>query len=145
MVKGLNEKNIEVRIPNEFGYERIAMESSASFARMLGFIEERVEDLKTAVSEACLNAMEHGNESRPEAQVTLNLKFTNNTLTVSVKDEGVGIREFPEDPDIKKQVQRLVPPRGLGIFLIKRLVDHVEFNQIAPEGHVVRIAMKLTL
>jgi serine/threonine-protein kinase RsbW len=139
-----NEKSIEVSIPNQFGYERIAMESSASFARMLGFIEERVEDLKTAVSEACLNAMEHGNENRPEAQVTLTMKFTNNTLTVSVIDQGSGIQKIPEVPDIKKQIQRLVPPRGLGIFLIKCLVDNVEFNQRTPEGHIVRIAMKLT-
>lgn len=144
MVKNLSEKNIEVSIPNKLGYERIAMESSASFARILGFVQERIEDLKTAVSEACLNAMEHGNEGRAEARVTLTMKFADNTLTVSVIDEGNGIREFPENPDIKKQVQRLVPPRGLGIFLIKRLVDQVEFNQRAPEGHMVRIAMKLT-
>ena len=102
------------------------------------------EELYLVLDETITNAMEHGNESRPEAQVTVNLKFTNNTLTVSVKDEGIGIREFPEVPDIQKQIQRLVPPRGLGIFLIKRLVDHVEFNQRAPGGHVVRIVMKLT-
>lgn len=48
----LDGQTIEVSLPNKLGYERIAMECSASFARIVGFVQERVEDLKTAVSEA---------------------------------------------------------------------------------------------
>ncbi len=66
MVRMLDERTIEVSLPNMLGYERIAMQCAASFAKIVGFVPERVEDLKTAVSEACLNAMEHGNKCHPD-------------------------------------------------------------------------------
>ena len=67
----LDGRTVEVTLPNKLGYERIAMECSASFAKMFGLKKERIEDLKTAVSEACLNAIEHGNKGRPEARVVI--------------------------------------------------------------------------
>ena len=82
------------------------MECSASFAKMAGLGPERIEDLKTAVSEACLNAMEHGNKLRPEARVVITMKYEDDDFRVSVMDEGDGIKRIPE-PDIKKKVEKL--------------------------------------
>jgi serine/threonine-protein kinase RsbW len=144
MMRKTDQQTIEVNLPNTPGYERIAMECSASFAKLVGFVQERVEDLKTAVSEACLNAIEHGNRGRPEARVIVTMSFDEDTLSVSVKDEGVGVSELPKAPDIEGRIENLEPPRGLGIYLIKQLVDHVEFNQMTKDGHVVRMAMKMT-
>ena len=61
--------SIDLSIPSELGYERVVREAAASFAHRLGFATERVEDLKTAVSEACLNAIEHGNAQTPGLRV----------------------------------------------------------------------------
>jgi len=138
----LNEPMVEVSLPNKVGYERIAMECSASFARIAGFVQERIEDLKTAVSEVCLNAIEHGNKGRPEARVIVAMNFEDDTLSVFVRDEGSGISELPQKPDVEKKLENLEAPRGLGIYLIKQLVDDVEFNQMTQDGHVVRIAMR---
>ncbi len=52
---------VEVRLPSRLGYEKVAMSTAAAVAKLMGFREDRVEDLKTAVAEACINAMEHGN------------------------------------------------------------------------------------
>jgi anti-sigma regulatory factor (Ser/Thr protein kinase) len=60
-----------------------------------------------------------------------------------VVDEGEGIEEFPEEPDILEKIENLETPRGLGIFLIKRLVDQVEFNKMTSEGHMVRMLIKM--
>ena len=144
IVRKLNDKTIEVSLPSKLGYERIAMESSASFAKIVGFMKERIEDLKTAVSEACLNAMEHGNKGRDDARVVVTMSFENDVLSVSVKDEGKGISEFPHEPDIEKKVEKLEPSKGLGVFLIKQLVDQVEFNNTTEDGHVVKMDIKLT-
>ena len=143
-VKILDQDTIQVSLPNRFGHERIAMESSASFARIVGFRKEVIEDLKTAVSEACLNAMEHGNRGRPEARVVVTMSFKADTFNVSVRDEGEGIWELPEEPDIKKKIENLETPRGLGIFLMKELMDKVELNKITNEGHEVSMVLKLT-
>jgi serine/threonine-protein kinase RsbW len=141
----LDEQTIEVDLPSKIGYERIAMQCSASFAKMVGFVPERIEDLKTVVSEACLNAMEHGNKEDPNARVTVKMNFKNNSITVFVKDEGTGVQKFPGDPDIRKKIEKLEPPRGLGIFLIKELADQVEFNQMTKNGHVVRMVIKMAI
>ncbi len=143
MVKMVDGQTIEVSLPNRLGYERIAMESSASFARIIGFVSERVEDLKTAVAEACINAIEHGNRARPEARVIVTMNYKDGILSVSVVDEGEGIDEFPEEPDILEKIQSLQSPRGLGIFLIRRLVDEVEFNKMTSEGHMLRMVIKM--
>ncbi len=147
LIKLLNGHTIEVSLPNKLGYERIAMECSASFAKIVGFLPERIEDLKTAVSEACLNAMEHGNKNHPDTRVIINMNYRDHVFSVSVMDQGEGIQELFDDieqPDITKKIENLQTPRGLGMFLIKQLVDHVEFNQITNEGHMVRMILKLT-
>ena len=139
MVRMVDEQTIKVNLPSRLGYERIAMESSASFAKIVGFVPERVEDLKTAVAEACTNAIEHGNRGRPHARVIVTMNYEGGVLSVSVVDEGEGIEEFPEEPDILPKIQNF---RGRGIFLIKRLVDEVEFNKMTSEGHMVRMIIK---
>ncbi len=147
LIRMLNENTIEVSLPNKLGYERVAMACSASFAKIVGFLPERVEDLKTAVSEACLNAMEHGNLNHPDKRVLVSMNYKDHVFSVSVRDEGEGMREtpeIPEIPDIEKKIESLETPRGLGMFLIKQLVDHVEFNQITEEGHMVRMLIRLT-
>ena len=51
---------VELKIPSELGYEKVAMAAAGSVAKKMGFTADRVDDLKTAVSEACINAIEHG-------------------------------------------------------------------------------------
>ena len=143
MVRMLDDRTVEVSLLSRFGYERGAMECSGSFAKIAGLVKERIEDLKTAVSEACLNAMEHGNKGRPEARVIITMKVLDDTLSVSVVDEGDGILEMPEDPDIDKKIAELETPRRLGIFLIRRLMDQVEFNNKTEAGHEVKMIIRL--
>ena len=144
MVRMLNERTIEVSLPNKLGYERIAMDCSASFASIFGFASERIEDLKTAVAEACCNAIQHGNRGRPDTKVLVTMKFNDDFMSVFVEDEGDGISELPEDADVIRKIEKLEHPRGLGIYLIKRLVDQVEFNQMTEVGHGVRMVIKLS-
>jgi len=143
MVRMVDEQTVEVTLPSKIGYERIAMECSASFAKIIGFVPERIEDLKTAVSEACLNAIEHGNKGRPEARVVVTMNFKDNSFNVSVKDEGEGLEEWPQIPDIDEKTNKLESPRGLGIYLIKQLVDQVDFHKKSDKGHIVNMVIKL--
>ena len=144
MVRRLDERTVEVNLPNEMGYERIAMDCSASFAKLVGFTSERIEDLKTAVAEACINAVEHGNRGRPDTRVLVSMNFDDDIFSVSVEDEGDGISELPKDTAIMQTIDKLEPPKGLGTYLIKQLVDQVEFNDMTKGGHAVRMVIKLT-
>jgi serine/threonine-protein kinase RsbW len=143
MIRMLDDQTVEVSLPNRLGYERVAMDCSASLARIAGLRKERIEDLKTAVSEACLNAIEHGNEGRTDARVIVTMNFKDDAFSVSVMDEGKGIPEMPEEPDIVQKIEKLETPRGLGVYLMKQLTDQVDFNA-QGDGHVVRMVIKLT-
>lgn len=143
MVKRLDDRTVEVSLPSRLGYERIAMDCSASFAKMAGFAPQRIEDLKTAVAEACLNAIEHGNKSHPDTRVLVTMDFKDDRFSVLVKDGGNGIPRLPRDRTVMRRIENLKPPKGLGIYLIKQLVDEVEFNNMTKDGHTVKMVIKL--
>jgi serine/threonine-protein kinase RsbW len=143
MIRRLNNRTVEVSLPSRLGYERIAMDCSASFAKMAGFAPERIEDLKTAVAEACLNAIEHGNKDHPDTRVLVTMNFKDDRFSVSVKDNGNGIPSLPKDKAVMQSIEKLEPPEGLGTYLIKQLVDEVEFNNLTKDGHAVKMVIKL--
>ena len=116
MGKKLNDRTVAVILSNEIGYERIAMACSASFAQMFGCSHERIEDLKTVVAEAAINAMEHGNKGRKDARVIVYMYCQDGTIHVSVIDEGDGIKKFPPNPDTERIIDELDPPTGFGVF-----------------------------
>jgi anti-sigma regulatory factor (Ser/Thr protein kinase) len=74
------------------------------------------------------------------------MHYGDHIFSVSVMDQGEGMgnsNEPLEEPDIEKKILNLQTPRGLGVFLIKQLVDEVEFNQTTDEGHMVRMVFKM--
>ena len=136
---------VELNIPNKFGSEKLAMERVAAEARKIGFSENRVEDLKTAVSEACINAIEHGNKMNANMRVgvTLSLGSSKSKLKVDVEDEGPGIKNEINEPSIEKKIEGKEPPRGWGVFLIKKLVDDVKFAPKLNGGNVTSMVIYL--
>jgi serine/threonine-protein kinase RsbW len=115
----------------------------AAFARKLGFSPSRIEDLKTAVAEAYINAVQHGNRGKPDARVTIAFNFKDGVLDISVFDEGEGFKEDPEDPDIERIMENLDLPVGFGIFLIKRLMDKFEYRKSGGQQNEIRMSMIL--
>ena len=142
-IRMLDDRTVEVNLPNVSGYERIAMECSASFAKIGGLVKERIEDLKTAVAEACLNAMEHGNRDHPDSRVIITMYLGDKDFKVSVMDAGDGMAVIPQHIDIRRKIEGLEPPNGLGLFLIQQLVDQVEFKKMNGGGHVVKMVLKM--
>ena len=138
----LNKQIVKLTLPSTMGYERIAMSSLASFAAMHGFAPGRIEDLKTVVAEAAINAMQHGNQWRPDAEVRIFFNFFNDAIQIFVADEGQGIKEVLPQPDIDRIVNQLDPPVGFGIYLIRSLADEVEFNAASDNGHCLKMVIK---
>jgi serine/threonine-protein kinase RsbW len=135
--------NVELILPSRLGYERVAMECSASLARIHGCPPERIEDLKTVVAEAAINAMQHGNRGRPDSRVIVRIDVVGDTLQVSVLDEGEGIRGEIPQPDIERAIENGREVVGFGLFLIRNLTDRVDFDQVAGGGHAVRMAIDM--
>jgi serine/threonine-protein kinase RsbW len=121
---------VELRLPSRMGFERVAMSTAAAVARLMGFRDDRIEDLKTAVAEACINAIEHGNRLNEKLSVGVVLMASADSLEVKVVDQGKGMKAQPGNlnrPDIDRKMRGEEDPRGMGIFLIQALVDEAEW------------------
>ena len=133
---------VELHIPSVLGSEKVAMEKAAAVARDMGFSENRIEDLKTAVSEACVNAIEHGNQLDESTKVGVTLTVNDSSLHVAVHDEGKDIDPAPK-PDIEKKMEGMETTRGMGIFLIESLMNEVTFESKPEGGKVVKMVVYL--
>jgi len=136
-----SEKTFEMHVPSTLGAEKVAMEFAATIAKSMNFPAERVEDLKTAVAEACTNAIEHGNKLDASTKVGISLTIDKGKLQIAVQDKGKGIGK-PRAPDIDSQIAGKTDPGGWGIFLIENLMDEVSFES-TPEGTVVKMIIHL--
>ncbi len=137
-----SDNKIELHIPSIMGFEKVAMECSASVAKKMGFTEDRIEDLKTAVGEACLNAIEHGNKLDTSTKVGVTLTVEATKLQVAVKDEGKGVGEISL-PSIEDKIEGKDRPRGWGIFLIKSLMNEVTFEPSPEGGNITKMIIYL--
>jgi serine/threonine-protein kinase RsbW len=118
------------------GYERVARQAAAAVARRLGFTPERIDELQTAVDEACTNAIRHGSKSDARMKVVVLLSADEKKLDILVKDPGAG--DLPPTevvaPDIQAQVEGRSPTGGLGLWLIRQMVDEAYFVEDDESG-----------
>jgi serine/threonine-protein kinase RsbW len=136
-----SQKTFEMHVPSTLGAEKVAMEFAATVAKSMNFPADRVEDLKTAVAEACTNAIEHGNKLDASTKVAISLTVDKGRLQVAVQDRGSGIGK-PAAPSIESQIEGKAEPGGWGIYLIENLMDEVSFES-TPEGSVVKMIIHL--
>ena len=124
----------ELSIPSEPGNERRATEEVGRAVSELGLPERTLERLKTAVAEATLNSLEHGNRYQAELPVLIEVSVSEADLSVKITDEGSGPPAFhSETPDIEAKLEGEQSLRGWGLFLIRNLVD--DMNVTGDEHH----------
>src|SRR5215210_5118343 len=135
---------IDFTLPSEPGNERPAMEKVAEAVKELRLSEQRLERLKTAVAEATMNAMEHGNRYDPEVPVRIQVWLLKERLLVRVIDRGSGPLSSltAKGPDLEAKLEDAQTPRGWGVFLIERMVDEVRVSG-NPNHHTIELVMRL--
>ena len=119
----------EFELPSEAGNEREAIERVERAVRELALPLARLERLKTAVGEATMNAIEHGNEFRADRPVSVRVLRASDRLRVQVTDRGETDVPEPETPDLEAKLAGDQRPRGWGLFLINELVDDVHVTR----------------
>jgi serine phosphatase RsbU (regulator of sigma subunit)/anti-sigma regulatory factor (Ser/Thr protein kinase) len=128
-------------LASEPGNERQAIQEVAEAVRALGLPPARVDRLKTAVAEATMNAIEHGNQYRPDLRVGIHVLASEGAVAVRVTDRGSGqsIPE-PQRPDLEAKLAGLQSPRGWGLFLIENMVDQVNVTK-EEDQHTVELIL----
>lgn len=134
----------EFELASEPGNERRAMEEVAGVVGgMAALSGGRLDKLKTAVAEATMNAMEHGNKYQAQVPVQIQVMQVDGALGIRITDRGGG-QPIPEaeQPDLDAKLAGLQSPRGWGLFLIESMVD--EMNVLTDDvHHTVELIMHL--
>ncbi len=113
-------------------------------ARQFGFNEEDIANIVLAVDEACTNIIKHAYQYAPDKEIDIAILRTDGAFEVRIKDSG---KNFNPDslkaPDLK---QNLSHHRrgGLGVYLMKKLMDKVEYDFEAGHSNVVSLVKYLT-
>ena len=130
-------------LPNQPGNERLAMEKVVGAIEELRPSERCLERLKTAVAEATMNAMEHGNKYRSEVPVEVQVEVADRDLMVRITDSGSGPlpAKVGNVPDLEAKLGSAQTPRGWGLFLIERMVD-VRVSG-SSEHHTIELIIRL--
>lgn len=136
------ERVLELQIPAspEFiAIVRLVVSSMVTARRALS--DDRIDDLKLAVSEACTNAIEAHDAATSDQVVTVRFLEDDDRVEVHIEDHGRGFdpAAIPTHPPVTDP-DRLNFERGLGIRLIRTLVDDVAFDS-SEAGTTVRMTI----
>ena len=131
-------------LPSEPGNERLALARVADTVQGLGLSDSRLEKLKTAVAEATMNAIEHGNKNRAEIPVEVEVTQNGDEIVVAISDQGGDASagsDPAEEPDLLQKLEGGQSPRGWGLFLIRNMVDAME---VTTDGqrHTIWLTMR---
>ena len=115
-------------LPGTIGNEREAMDRVAAAVADLGLPTDRLERLKTAVSEAAMNAIEYGSQGKADEPFDVEVAVTPTDVIVRVTDHALSgaVPTDAETPDIERKLAGEQKPRGWGLFLIEHMVDTMD-------------------
>ena len=112
-------------------------ETAEAFARRAGFDEDTAEQIGMVSREAAVNAVLHGNKQDVNKRVTANFETTEDALKIQIADEGPGLD--PSTLPDPLTPENILKPSGRGIFLMRAIMDEVEFRQLAPGTEITMI------
>lgn len=94
-------------------------------------------DICIAVTEAVNNAVQHGNQMMADKYVTLRIECSDNTIRITVCDEGEGFDlDAVADP---LTPENLIKPNGRGLLIVKSLMDDVDVLPSTTGTEVVMV------
>lgn len=136
----INQKDIiKMTLPCKPDYVMVARMAISAIANKMDFDIEEIDDIKVAVGEACNNAIIHGCGEKDTYD--LEAVLDNECLEIKVTDHGEGFDvESCETPDLEN-------PKvgGLGIFIIKTLMDEVDVTSNSGKGTTVTMKKKIAI
>ena len=101
-----------------------------------GLIEDEIDDISIAVTEAVNNAIKHGNKEDSTKSIKIVFEVETDRIKIRIKDEGKGFQlEEVKDP---RKNENLLKDNGRGILIMKALMDEVKVLS-GNEGNVLQL------
>jgi len=112
-------------------------------ARELGFSDNDVGKIALAVDEACTNIIKHAYKFDSRKTLTITIKPGHKKIEILISDSGKHFNpnKLPT-PDMEEYL-RHYRKGGLGVYLMKKLMDEVEYHLLPGERNEVRLVKYL--
>ena len=113
-------------IPSQLNELQRVEQFTEDVTTKVGFPEEDRDSIAISITEIVSNAISHGNRRDKTKNVTIVYALYKNRLVITVQDEGAGfnVREIDDPLDPKN----LLKDSGRGIYIVRALMDEVEFK-----------------
>jgi serine/threonine-protein kinase RsbW len=138
-------REVTLALPMVPEMEIEASRTATAIAEWIGMSPDRIDEVRMAVVEACINALEHSHASDREVYVTFQVlgeEGDPEKLRILVRDTGVGFSpDIVEEPTMKDKITA-VRKRGWGLKIIRGLMDEVEILSGADGTTVVMSKMR---
>jgi serine/threonine-protein kinase RsbW len=126
----------QISIPSSLDYLKDVDYFVEAKLKKCGLTESDLADVAISVTEAVTNAVIHGNKNDLQKRVTITLEIREPDITVWVKDQGNGFD--PNSVPSPVENDNVLKKVGRGIFILKSLMDEVDFTIEPGEGTVVK-------
>ena len=120
-------REVTLVLPMAPDMELVASQAASALAGFVGMSADRVDEVRMAVVEACINAFEHSHSAERRVDITFRVlgNDTPETLEIEVHDNGVGFAPAEvEEPRLEEKLKG-DRKRGWGLKIIRGLVDDV--------------------
>lgn len=120
-----------------------AIECVTEWALKAGFDERSLYQIQIAVDEACANVVDHAYEGSEPGDIEVQCRLEGQTLMVRVRDWGQGFDlACVAEPDLEAPLEERIPG-GLGLFLVKNVMDEVQFRCDPELGNELTMSKRL--
>jgi serine/threonine-protein kinase RsbW len=133
----IKRKNNQIIIPSSLDYLPKVDEYVEGKLRKLRVDENKLANIAISVTEAVTNAVVHGNKNDLKKKVFIKLKADSSRVEITVEDEGNGFD--PESIQSPIEEGNLLKEVGRGIFILKSLMDKVDFIIQPQKGTMVKM------
>jgi serine/threonine-protein kinase RsbW len=130
---------IELKLPSQMTYLGVPDAVLLEVGSDLDCPRSTIEELGTAVIEACTNAMEHGNKLDAGTEVEIHIELNSDRIEVSVLDHGPGFDHASWEP-----VKDLMSERGRGILIMREFTDSITYDRAEDGRFRVCLTKNLT-
>ncbi len=134
-----NRNEYQLVIESDLNNIKKVEQLTEKIADYMSFPEDDKDSLAIAVTEIVGNAINHGNKGERNKKVTVDFEYKNKTITVTIYDEGKGFDENKIENPLEPE--NLLKESGRGIFIVRALMDKVEFIK-TKNGSAVRLIKK---
>ncbi|MBN1397163.1 MAG: ATP-binding protein [Bacteroidetes bacterium] len=132
-------KKISKRIPSRTESLADVREFIDHAARKYGFSEDDIASIILAVDEACTNIIKHAYQYAADKEIEISIFPGTRSFEIRIYDNGNSFDPSQiRPPDLKEHLGHK-RRGGLGVYLMKRLMDKVEYNYIPGKRNEVRL------